>query len=434
MLALHTLGHRPGGITADDPSSSLPRIGGKPIRGANLYQVGFAERPLFSVKSTTTSVVPAVATRRLVGRFRGSAAGPTLVCIGSLHGNEPAGAEALHRICASLSTIEAPMSNGDFLAMAGNLAALQVRQRFVDADLNRHWTPERLAAVERGDVGPDCAEDGEMLALLQELTLARAQARGPIFLLDLHTTSGDSPPFATVGARAGNRRFALRFGAPVILGLQDGLRGTLLDFIESQGHTCMGFEGGQHTDPAAVESIEAVVWVALAELGLLGAEATPFAQRARQRLRQSDPPLAPQFEIVYRYVVDERSRFRMEPGWSSFQPVSDGELLASEAGAEVRASQPGRLLMPLYQEQGEDGFFLMQIYSPLRHLLCRLLSRLPLQGVLARLPGITANGDGSLLVDARWVEGPTQELLLLLGYRSRRQIDERTLVIHRRHR
>lgn len=389
-------------------------------------------RLVVDVKSTTTSIVPSVATRRRLGRFSGPRTGPSLVCIGSLHGNEPAGAEALERVCAVLSTLEAPLASGDFLALAGNLAALQLRRRFVDADLNRHWTPRRLASIERGDLDPQCAEDSEMLGLLQELSLSWSQARGPVFVLDLHSTSGASPPFATVGARPANRSFALRFGVPVILGLQEGLHGTLLDFVEQRGHTCMGFEGGQHTEPASVDAIESIVWIALSDLGLLVERTSAFVERARARLRSITPALPRQFEVLYRYAVDERSRFRMQPGYASFQTVSSGELLATDCESEVRASQPGRLLMPLYQQQGEDGFFLMQIYSPARHALCRLLSRLPAERVLATLPGVESHSSGGLLVDERWLEGPGEELFLLLGYRSRQRWGERTLLSHRR--
>jgi succinylglutamate desuccinylase len=386
------------------------------------------------VKPTSTAIVPAVATRRRIGRFRGTTPGPALVCIGSLHGNEPAGAEALQRVCTALSSLETPLARGDFLALAGNLAALRRRLRFVDADLNRHWTERRLASVERGDLDPGCAEDAEMFGLLEELTLFWSQASGPVFLLDLHTTSAEGPPFATVGARRANRTFALGFGVPVALGLQEGLRGTLLDFIEKRGHVGMGFEGGQHVDPASVDAIESLVLLALSRLGLLGECATPFVESGRQRLERITPSLPRLFDVRYRYAVDERSRFRMQPGWAGFQTVTAGELVAHDGNHEVRTSRSGRLLMPLYQQQGEDGFFLMQIHSPLRHAFGRLLSRLPVERLLVRLPGIEFAGAGGLLVDRRWIEGPGETLLLLLGYRSRRFEGERTLLVHSRRR
>jgi succinylglutamate desuccinylase len=47
----------------------------------------------------------------------------------------------------------------------------------------------------------------------------------------------------------------------------------------------------------------------------------------------------------------------MEPGFANIQRTSAGTLLAREQGAEIRAPFDGFVLLPLYQAQGEDGFF-----------------------------------------------------------------------------
>jgi hypothetical protein len=61
-------------------------------------------------------------------------------------------------------------------------------------------------------------------------------------------------------------------------------------------------------------------------------------------------------QAVARHPVGEG--FRMEPGFANIQRVAAGTLLAREAGAEIRAPEDGLLLLPLYQPQGDDGFFL----------------------------------------------------------------------------
>jgi succinylglutamate desuccinylase len=54
----------------------------------------------------------------------------------------------------------------------------------------------------------------------------------------------------------------------------------------------------------------------------------------------------------------------MEPGFRNFQSVSAGKLLARDHHGEVRAPLSGILLLPLYQAQGEDGFFLIREVTP----------------------------------------------------------------------
>jgi succinylglutamate desuccinylase len=51
----------------------------------------------------------------------------------------------------------------------------------------------------------------------------------------------------------------------------------------------------------------------------------------------------------------------MLPGFRNFDPVREGQLLARsgpQLAREVRAPWSGTLIMPRYQGQGLDGFFL----------------------------------------------------------------------------
>jgi succinylglutamate desuccinylase len=50
----------------------------------------------------------------------------------------------------------------------------------------------------------------------------------------------------------------------------------------------------------------------------------------------------------------------MLPGFRSFQRIEAGEILATDGKGEVRSPETGLLLLPLYQPQGEDGFFLVR--------------------------------------------------------------------------
>jgi succinylglutamate desuccinylase len=207
-----------------------------------------------------------------------------------------------------------------------------------------------------------------MLELQEALEAARAEARGDLVLLDLHTTSGDSPPFASSLGEPQLHRFVLRFPVPVVLGIEQNLDGTLVEWAEQQGYRGAVFEGGRHLDPTSTDHDEAAVWIAFSTLGLLGdLEAWPEARRrvewAENALRAAADGLPHLFEISHRHPIAPETSFHMVPGLRSFQQIRRGELLAYQDGEEIRAGSDGRILMPLYQEQGDDGFFLVREHS-----------------------------------------------------------------------
>src|SRR5689334_15905497 len=85
---------------------------------------------------------------RCLGAVTGGAVGPTVVVIGGIHGNEPAGVLAAHLVLGELRARSAKL-RGKAIALSGNRLALQHGLRFLDRDLNRNWDPadlERLAA------------------------------------------------------------------------------------------------------------------------------------------------------------------------------------------------------------------------------------------------------------------------------------------------
>ncbi|MBK8705758.1 MAG: hypothetical protein IPN33_20820 [Saprospiraceae bacterium] len=65
-------------------------------------------------------------------------------------------------------------------------------------------------------------------------------------------------------------------------------------------------------------------------------------------------------ELVTSHRVHPGDQFQMRPGYANFQPVQRGELLAHDAGGPITAISDGLILMPLYQPQGSDGFFIVK--------------------------------------------------------------------------
>lgn len=369
---------------------------------------------------------------RLLGHVRGGRPGPTLLCVGALHGNEPAGVEALERVLEGLRGREAALS-GDFVALLGNRAAYASGRRFVDRDLNRAWTSERLARLRAEGHLNGFAEDREQVELLEAIEGVVASSSGPVYALDLHTTSGFGGPFSTFGDTLPNRDFAAHIPVPMILGLEEQLDGTLLAFLGSHGLVAVVYETGQHEEPRAVDRAEAGVWLALAAAGLVREGQIVEVTTARKLLGRELRDRPRVMEMRYRHPVSVEDGFRMDPGYRNFQPVRAGQVVARDVRGEVSVREDGRILMPLYQAQGEDGFFLIKEFQPLWLGASTILRRLRVDRIAHWLPGVRrdASNPDALIVDKRIARWYALQLFHLLGYRKHQDAGTR-LVMHRR--
>jgi succinylglutamate desuccinylase len=311
------------------------------------------------------------------------------------------------------------------------LGALAANRRYLERDLNRLWSEPRLTRLAAGGT-PENAEERELAELEGAVGGAIAAAPGRVFLLDLHTTSGGGPAFAVLDDALPNRRFALGFPAPLVLGLEEELFGTMVFYWTARGVTCVAFEAGQHADPAAVDRSEAAIWLARAATGLLPPALLPRAEAARRLLRANRGTAPHLVEVTYRHRIAPADLFRMNPGYRSFDRVRAGQALATDRDGTVVASMGGRLLMPLYQPQGEDGFFLAKRVARFWFELSAIVRRLRVDRLLPHLPGIHWHPElaDTLVVNrivARWA---VRELFHLLGYK--RLEKKRWRVLYRR--
>ena len=306
--------------------------------------------------------------KRLLGDCSRGERGPLLVVTGGVHGNEPSGVEALERVFAELERTRAPL-RGRLVGLAGNLASLERGARFVDEDLNRLWTAERVAAARAG-TAPATSETREQLELLEALEAVLAGASAGAALLDLHSTSGAGPPFAILSDRPDNRSLVEALHVPAVFGLHRDVRGTLNEWFDALGHTSVVLEGGQNADVETRARHESAIWVALATLGLLDEDCGVDFGAHRALLKASTAHLPGAIDVCLRWGIDPGERFRMEPGYANLQRVQRGELLARTGRfgeIPIRSPFDGMLLMPLYQEQGNDGFFLGLVNAPTAH-------------------------------------------------------------------
>jgi predicted deacylase len=312
---------------------------------------------------------------RVVAALRGSAPGPSLIIVGGIHGNEPAGIAAALGALAALSIDDV---RGEVIALIGNCRAVAAGRRHLGRDLNRLWTPEWLAAA-RATAGSDIAaghagaaaipehaagradvpvvvpELAELVELAAAIDAAIARARGPVYLVDLHTTSAPGFPFGVVGPTTAHRAFAAAFPLPGLVGLEQTLTGVLTAHYGARGCVTLAIEGGQHTTRDAADNLAAVLAIALEASSVVAS--VPGAAAARSHLAGGRGDLPPAIEVVRRHPVHAGDGFRMAPGFANLQRTAAGTLLAHDASGEIRAPFDGVLVLPLYQPDGDDGFF-----------------------------------------------------------------------------
>lgn len=369
---------------------------------------------------------------RLLGEVVGDPHGPTLLCVAGIHGNEPAGVHGVRRVLSRLRA-EPEIVRGRFVALAGNVSALNLGRRFVDRDLNRAWTSARLSALRHGGSGDGSVEDREQMELLAEIERVIAGSRGPMFSLDLHTTSGPGGIFSAFTDALPHRAFASRFPIPMIFGLEELVDGTLLNLLSENGVVALTVETGQHQEPEAVDRAETAVWIALESAGVVPTEALPELPAARRELAGASASLPRALEMRYKRDVEDGDGFAMRPGYHNFQRVREAEVIADDAEGEVVLTESGRLLMPLYQEQGEDGFFLVREFSPFWMGVSSAMRRAGLSRLAVWLPGVdrVPGTADEVVVDRRVARFFARQLFHLLGFR---QLEERgsELVMRRR--
>jgi predicted deacylase len=397
------------------------------------------ETTLFSTVEKTTETRPGFTARpvardgeHLIGAFIGRADGPTLIVVGSLHGNEPAGAEALLKVSEELYELTEKLK-GRVYFLTGNTRALSKGARFVDADLNRHWTPENMSSV-GSDMFSDHSEYVELTELDQILDGILITAMDEVFVVDLHSTSARGVPFATVGDTLRNRAFAQKFPVRILLGIEEQLDGTMLEYLNNTGAVTLGFEGGEHYSPETVMNHEAMIWLGMEISGILAKHHIRGADAARCRL-QRESGGARLFEVRYRHAITEDDEFEMMPGFKNFDPVRKGDVLGNDRNGPIRAQEKGLILMPLYQKLGNEGFFIGREISPFWLWLSGVLRGIGIQKFIHIMPGVRRDPDdsGTLTINTNVALLFPLQMFHLLGFRRRRWVGSKLVVSGRKH-
>lgn len=321
--------------------------------------------------------------------------------------------------------------DGNLYFILGNINALNKGVRFEQIDLNRIWRNENIKALQNSEkeVMAEVREQRDIYELIREIL---RKEEGPFYFLDLHTTSSSSVPFITISDSLNNRKFSSHFPIPVVLGIEEYLDGPLLTFINEFGHIALGFEGGAHDDPASVENCEAFIWKALVHSKCL--EKKQVREYGKYKLILADLCCTYQFfAIKYRYQLERGEKFVMNQGFENFEPIQKGQLLAKSNGLEVKAQKTGRIFMPLYQELGEDGYFILHKISRFWLKASVVARKLKINQFLRLIPGVRQEhgNNFTLIVNPRIARFMAKDIFHLFGYRQQLYKDDKLHFIKR---
>lgn len=285
--------------------------------------------PQFEVALTPPDLRPWLAGDGAIPGFvtRGAGeAGPHVLLLSLMHGNEFAGAIVLDRMLRDgFRPLRGRVTFGfaNLVAFAAFDAAHPTHSRFLEEDLNRIWAPSALTGA------CDSTERRRAREMLPAVLAADV-------VLDLHSMLWPSEPLVLAGTAPRGRALARRMGGPRLIvsdaGHGDGRR--LIDHARfgGPGEACaLLVEAGQHWQGETVAMMQRCVEGLLASLGM-GMSAAP-------------PPQAQCAEVTD-VVVARTAAFAFVRPWRGGEVVAKARtVLALDGEQEIRTPYDDCLLV-----------------------------------------------------------------------------------------
>ncbi len=359
---------------------------------------------------------------RFIGKVENENAKNCIIFFGGVHGNEPSGFVALHRFFKDIEQDDLTSKfNGSIFGLTGNIQGLHDNVRFLKSDLNRIWTPTVLKQTHKNTLEELEFEFHEQKALLDIINHLIKTRDGMFHFVDLHTTSAPTMPFVTINDTIANRKLAEVLPIPTVLGIEEFLEGTIMDFINDLGYPAIGLESGQHCDPKSVEIHYASIWITLVAMNAIHQNDVPNYDDHFNLLKTSAGKEFNQvYAIKHREAVIPDSGFEMNPNFSNFQNISKNEFLATSKKGKIESHFNGKIFMPLYQKLGTEGFFIIQKIKPFWLKISLPLRSGKFESILIKLPGINRDSIRSnvLIVNKNVARFFSTDFMHLLGYRK----------------
>lgn len=298
---------------------------------------------------------------RIIGSIEGAVDGPTVIILAGIHGNEPSGVNALRNVFDILHAVD-NVYRGKVMGIRANLQALDHQVRYIDEDMNRIWFPSIIEKIRSTPADQlESAERVEIKNLLPILDRSIPEDSDyPTIIADLHSFSAEGNMFAITAPKKSHTDLLSSLNVPMVFGIENTLRGTALSYYQKGGNITFALEGGQHQNKLTAYNQTAALILLLKKIGCLEEEDLEKVDEFAEHLHEQSKHLPESVELVYQHIIEEGDQFAMRPGFQNFQYIKKGEWLANDREGEIRAECDGYLIMPLYQDQGNDGFFVVR--------------------------------------------------------------------------
>lgn len=264
--------------------------------------------------------------------------GPTVLFMGSVHGNEPAGTKAIQEVFAEVKDKNL-LKKGVIIGLAPtNQKAYKESKRLIDADLNRILKPHK---------NPRLYEEHLANKVLEEI-------KNTDVLLDLHTTLAAGPPsvFVDFPTKA-NEDFAKILDAEFSLfdwpRLYENNKYGFTSYDTTRAAFELGKSGiilecGQHEDTASIEVAKDAIWRTLAYFELIERDFSETKEQTRIFFTQIESKLSDDDHFAKK--------------WKHLEKVTEGEVLAvRENGERLTSPEDGRILFPKHGAQAEGEWY-----------------------------------------------------------------------------
>ena len=290
--------------------------------------------------------------------LRALTAGPRLIVLGAVHGNETCGTRAIARVLREFDAGAWRLARGSvtFVPVTNPLAN-QRGQRIGERNLNRNLRP-----------GAEPVDNEDRIANVLCPLLAEHDV-----LLDLHSFDSPGEPFAMIGPpdntgtlepfshASEEEALALCLGPRRIVEgwletYASGVRNRLMrtsanpraavaehrpelrvgttEYMRSRGGYAITLECGQHADPLAPEVAYRAIRHTLAHLALVDSRPRPCCAPTKGLCLT---------EVTDRHHADDR----LAREWSSYQSLRAGDLIGQRAdGTPLRAADDGFIVFP----------------------------------------------------------------------------------------
>ena len=298
--------------------------------------------------------------KRILGTRDSGDKNVLIILIGAIHGNEVAGLKAIDNIYKEIEDHDLTIK-GKIVGIAGNLQAIESNKRFIKQDLNRIWSIDKINSIIDKDKSLLEYEDLELFEIHELLeSLCKEEFQQKI-LIDLHTTSADNGNFIVLPEKSMDYTLIRSLKLPMIMDLVQYIPGTLLDYMNHKDFISFAFEGGQIGSDQAVDLMTHGIWELMYQSGVIK-PVHDFKEllHYEELIGSLHKPLPGQVTVLHRHKISEGDYFHMKPGYKNFHKIENGEILAKDKNGEIRSPFDGLIFMPLYQNIGNDGFFIVQ--------------------------------------------------------------------------